>query len=350
MNEAKSKVRVILTGGTIGSDRREGGSAPSEEASRFLSETLSALFRDKGVVPDFSYPWGEGGIDSSDLSPSGWLRITRDVIEALRSGCSGVLILHGTDTMAYTAAWLSLCFAGCPIPIILTGSQFTRDYMPEDGSVNLKGAVQVMCSNIKGVWIYFNWKLIQGNRAHKARASHPDAFTAMGGFPVFFNPEWGLIGEADSPRGNRAWAPGDALNALMGIPQDLVDAVCKDIRWLFLTPGTGHFLDGGEKIIGVIGYGAGNAPQRLHAAIDRAYAHRDDKPVIVACSQAEGDMKNPFLYDNVGLGWLSRKGFKVFSQMDYPIEFVHALACYSLLLNHAGMDGESVMGRYLKKH
>ncbi|EHM10100.1 L-asparaginase/GlutRNAGln amidotransferase subunit D [Thermanaerovibrio velox DSM 12556] len=350
MNTIKPRVRIILTGGTIGSDRKQGGSAPSKEASRFLSETLSSLFSDKGVIPDFSYPWGEGGIDSSDLSPSGWLRITRDVAEALSSGCSGVLILHGTDTMAYTAAWLSLCFAGCPIPIILTGSQFTRDYMPEDGSVNLKGAVQVMCSNVKGVWIYFNWKLIQGNRAHKARASHPDAFSAMGGFPVFFNPEWGLIGGADSPRGAMIWTPGEALNALMGIPENLADLVCSNIRWIFSAPGAGHSLDGDEKLIGIIGYGAGNAPQTLHSAIDSSYAHRSDKPVIVACSQAEGDMKNPLLYDNVGLGWLSQRGFRVFSQMDYPIEFVHALACYSLLLSHVGMDGEALMGRYLRKY
>jgi L-asparaginase len=323
---------------------------PSREASDFLTGTLRDLFNDRGVEPDFVYPWGRGGIDSSDMSPSGWLQLTRGVVEGICSGASGALILHGTDTMAYSAAWLSLCLAGCPVPVVLTGSQFTRNYMPEDGTVNLKGAVQVICSNVRGVWVYFNWKLIQGNRAHKARASHPDAFTAMGGFPLFFNPEWGLANEPGIPAGSIGWSPGEELQLLMGMSGDQVDRVCGAIRWIFTAPGSPVCLHGGEEILGVVGYGAGNIPQRVKGAILEAYAGRGRKPIILACSQAEGDMKNPSQYAAVGMGSLAREGFTVMGQMDYPVEFVHALACYSLLLSSCGADPVKVMGRYLRSY
>ena len=337
-------VRVLLTGGTIASGFREGGAEPDGATARSLVGLLDSFFRERGVVPLFRSLWGEAGLDSSDLDPGHWVVLTREVAEALEEGCGGVLILHGTDTMAYTSAWLSLCLAGVPVSVVLTGSQFTRDFTPEDGSVNLRGAAQVLCSSFPGVWLYFNWKLIPGARAHKARASHPDAFVSTNGIPVYFNPEWGLSSSFEHPK--KTWSPGKDLRALLAHTPETARAVCSRMGWHFCFPGCGLCLRGDEEVLGLVGYGAGNVPQRLLRQVEETYAKRDRKPLILACSQAEGDFKNPGAYRNVGIASLSRSGFRVFSQMDSPLEFVHALGCFALLARPEAP--EDVLSRHLK--
>ena len=337
-------VRVLLTGGTIASGFREGGAEPDGATARSLVGLLDSFFRERGVIPLFRSLWGEAGLDSSDLDPGHWVVLTREVAEALEEGCGGVLILHGTDTMAYTSAWLSLCLAGVPVSVVLTGSQFTRDFTPEDGSVNLRGAAQVLCSSFPGVWLYFNWKLIPGARAHKARASHPDAFVSTNGIPVYFNPEWGLSSSFEHPK--KTWNPGKDLRALLAHTPETARAVCSRMGWQFCFPGCGLCLRGDEEVLGLVGYGAGNVPQRLLRQVEETYAKRDRKPLILACSQAEGDFKNPGAYRNVGIASLSRSGFRVFSQMDSPLEFVHALGCFALLARPEAP--EDVLSRHLK--
>ena len=337
-------VRVLLTGGTIASGFREGGAEPDGATARSLVGLLDSFFRERGVVPLFRSLWGEAGLDSSDLDPGHWVVLTREVAEALEEGCGGVLILHGTDTMAYTSAWLSLCLAGVPVSVVLTGSQFTRDFTPEDGSVNLRGAAQVLCSSFPGVWLYFNWKLIPGARAHKARASHPDAFVSTNGIPVYFNPEWGLSSSFEHPK--KTWNPGKDLRALLAHTPETARAVCSRMGWHFCFPGCGLCLRGDEEVLGLVGYGAGNVPQRLLRQVEETYAERDRKPLVLACSQAEGDFKNPGAYRNVGIASLSRSGFRVFSQMDSPLEFVHALGCFALLARPEAP--EDVLSRHLK--
>ena len=337
-------VRVLLTGGTIASGFREGGAEPDGATARSLVGLLDSFFRERGVIPLFRSLWGEAGLDSSDLDPGHWVVLTREVAEALEEGCGGVLILHGTDTMAYTSAWLSLCLAGVPVSVVLTGSQFTRDFTPEDGSVNLRGAAQVLCSSFPGVWLYFNWKLIPGARAHKARASHPDAFVSTNGIPVYFNPEWGLSSSFEHPK--KTWSPGKDLRALLAHTPETARAVCSRMGWHFCFPGCGLCLRGDEEVLGLVGYGAGNVPQRLLPQVEETYAKRDRKPLILACSQAEGDFKNPGAYRNVGIASLSRSGFRVFSQMDSPLEFVHALGCFALLARPEAP--EDVLSRHLK--
>lgn len=337
-------VRVLLTGGTIASGFREGGAEPDGATARSLVGLLDSFFRERGVVPLFRSLWGEAGLDSSDLDPGHWVVLTREVAEALEEGCGGVLILHGTDTMAYTSAWLSLCLAGVPVSVVLTGSQFTRDFTPEDGSVNLRGAAQVLCSSFPGVWLYFNWKLIPGARAHKARASHPDAFVSTNGIPVYFNPEWGLSSSFEHPK--KTWSPGKDLRALLAHTPETARAVCSRMGWHFCFPGCGLCLRGDEEVLGLVGYGAGNVPQRLLRQVEETYAERDRKPLVLACSQAEGDFKNPGAYRNVGIASLSRSGFRVFSQMDSPLEFVHALGCFALLARPEAP--EDVLSRHLK--
>lgn len=333
-----------MTGGTIASGFREQKAAPKEETTASLAEMLKTIFHEQEIEPFFLEPWGRPGLDSSEFSPKHWLELVKAIIQGVQTEARGILILHGTDTMAYTSAWLSLCFAGIPLPVILTGSQLTKDFSPEDGSVNLRGAAQVLNAGIPGVWIYFNWKLIPGSRAHKARAVHPDAFIAANGIPLYFNPEWSR--HRLGPSVPTHWVPTPDLKKILELNPDEGLKVASSITWHFCTPGSPLLLSGSESVLGLIGYGSGNMPSHELLHIKDFFEGRRH-PHILACSQAEGDTKNPSLYNKVGLASLSEFGFPIWSQMDYPIEFVHALAVFALLTHP--QEPEMVFARHLKR-
>jgi L-asparaginase len=348
VEHGKKKVFVALTGGTIASAFKGQSAWPDEATVDQLKNAVRVFFGERGVEATLFEPWGRPGYDSSDLDPGNWVQLTDAIATAFRDGCRGALILHGTDTMAYTAAWLSLNFVGSPLPVILTGSQFTRDFSPEDGSVNLRGAAQVVASGFPGVWIYFNWKLIPGARAHKARAIHPDAYVAENGFPVYFNPAWGRgVGETVERLGlDFSWSPSEECRAVLGKGASAAREAAKRIRWIYCTPGTEPTFTGKEKYLGVIGYGSGNASHAALESIRKAFTGTE-KPEILACSQAEGDVKNPKAYHGVGIGMLAEAGFNVWNQMDFPIEFIHALACFAEVV--LPEDPGRILGTHLKR-
>ncbi len=348
MEAAKKRVLVALTGGTIASAFRGQTAWPDETTVNLLEETIVEFFRERQTQTILFEPWGRPGYDSSDLDPGHWVELTAAIAGAFQDGVSGALVLHGTDTMAYTSAWLSLCFAGSPLPLILTGSQFTQDFSPEDGSVNLRGAAQVVASGFPGVWIYFNWKLIPAARAHKARAIHPDAYVAENGFPVYFNPAWGRGGEGAVTHLTEGWRwkASEECRKVIESGASRARAASRLIRWVFCTPGSLPVFNGDEKYIGLAGFGSGNAPRHVLEKIRDTFPGKD-KPHVLACSQAEGDVKNPKAYHGVGIGSLAEAGFTVWNQMDYPVEFIHALACFAEVVSP--LDPSGVLDRYLKR-
>lgn len=348
LEKGKKRVLVALTGGTIASAFKGQSAWPDEAAVNQLQRAILEFFGEKGIEPTLFEPWGRPGYDSSDLDPGHWIQLTEAVAEAFQGGASGALVLHGTDTMAYTAAWLSLCFAGTSLPVILTGSQFTQDFTPEDGSVNLRGAAQVIASGFPGVWIYFNWKLIPAARAHKARAVHPDAYVAENGFPVYFNPAWGRSGEQGVAQGTseRKWTPSEECRIALEKGPSSAREASRRIQWVFCAPGSTPVMTGREKYLGVIGFGSGNTSQAFLREIREMFEGRE-KPHILACSQAEGDVKNPNAYHGVGIGSLAEAGFPVWNQMDYPLEFIHALTCFAEIVSPG--NPAQVLERYLKQ-
>lgn len=342
------QVSVILTGGTIASGFGLCGKRPTTKASAALKAYLREFFDQKDATLIFREPWGSPGLDSSDLDPGHWIELTRIIADDIDRGSNGFLILHGTDTMAYTAAWLALCFWGAGVPVILTGSQLTLDYTPDDVTVNVRGAAQALCSKIAGVWVYCNWKLIQGARVHKARASHPDAFVPVNSVPLFFNPEWAQGGEGkqvEVPARGRSVRLSESLEALLALDAQVFRKRAAMARWVFCVPGGMPCTEGNERILMIYGYGAGNAPSDVLRRLSRSYLPQE-RPVVVACSQAEGDVKNPSAYSGVGACVLSEEGFEVYSQMDYPFEFIHALSCYALAVDYENPGW--ILAKFLK--
>jgi len=340
------RILVIFAGGTIASGFKGNTETAGPDKNNFksLHKTVKEFFKDKAVDEVICRePLGIPGKDSSNIHPGHWLKITALITEELQKGLDGVLILYGTDTMAYLSAWLKICFPKISIPIILTGSQLTLDYLPGDVMVNLRGAAQVVCSHFIGVWIYCNWKLIPGDRAHKAHALHPDIFTALNSMPVYFNPEWALK-EDSTFEAVKAYKISANTEKISKYEEEKSQGIYEKIGWVMCAPGIKPALTGQERILCVYGFGAGNAPTKVLDYL-RAFYSGKIRPDIIACSQAEGDMKKPNHYSEVGIALLAKDGFNVWSQMDYPIEFIHSLSCFALLSSYS--QPGKILSKYL---
>ena len=123
-------------------------------------------------------------IDSSNMTPAIWIKIA-NTIERNYNKYDGFVILHGTDTMAYTASALSYMFENLEKPIVLTGAQLPIGILRTDGKENLITAIQIAAAQKNGiaivpeVCVYFNSKLFRGNRISKRHADDFSAFSSV---------------------------------------------------------------------------------------------------------------------------------------------------------------------------
>lgn len=166
------RILLIGTGGTIASAMGENGLAP-ELSSRQLLHCIPDIAEICQV--DCLQPFS---LDSTNLQPKHWLTIAETIRE--NYGCyDGFVISHGTDTMAYTAAALSYLIQGSPKPIVLTGAQRPIGYETTDSKQNLRDAFLVAASDLRGVVLVFNGKVILGTRARKTRSKSFEAFSSI---------------------------------------------------------------------------------------------------------------------------------------------------------------------------
>ena len=186
----KSSILLIYTGGTIGmkEDPKEQTLKPFD-FEQILSEVPElGKFACKIDSKAFS-PL----IDSSDVEPSNWLELTR-LIETEYDNYDGFVILHGTDTMAYSASALSFMIEGLTKPVIFTGSQLPIGAPRTDGKENLISAVEIASAKdgqghamVPEVCICFDNVLMRGNRTTKINADN---------FRAFRSENWPLLAEA----------------------------------------------------------------------------------------------------------------------------------------------------------
>ncbi len=158
----RGKVLILHTGGTLGMRPRHPDRALApDEFGRAVLENVPELERIAEIETRMLY-----NLDSSDLAPEHWTGLARAVFDA-RDSCDGIVITHGTDAMVYTASALSYVLRDLPFPVILTGSQRPLVDVHSDGRANLVGAVDLALRPIPEVSIYFNGRLLRGNRAIK---------------------------------------------------------------------------------------------------------------------------------------------------------------------------------------
>ena len=178
--QSKVKILLIYTGGTIGMMKNfETGALQAFNFSKLLQKIpeLKQLDCDIETI-SFEKP-----MDSSNLNPKHWIQIA-EIIEENYSVFNGFVVLHGSDTMSYTASALSFILENLNKPVIFTGSQLPIGDLRTDAKENLITAIQIASLQqknkavIQEVCLYFEYKLYRGNRTTKINAEHFNAFAS----------------------------------------------------------------------------------------------------------------------------------------------------------------------------
>ena len=276
------KVLILATGGTIASKSGADGLIPQEVPT----ELLGALdeFRQYYEI-DFHTILN---LDSSNIQAEEWQLIATNVFDALPY-YDGILITHGTDTMAYTASMLSFMLQSLNKPVVLTGSQIPIGLPLSDARSNLATALAAIDHEVIGVSIAFNHKLISGCRAVKVRTMGFDAFESVN------SPDRGEF-FADGVRLMNSRIPRD-----IGAPELKVE-LCNDVFLLKLIPGTNpsifdSLLSMHYRGVVIETFGAGGLHfLRRDLAAQIEYLVKSNVPVVV-CSQCLYERSDFSLYE-----------------------------------------------------
>ncbi|MEN3031768.1 asparaginase [Chromobacterium amazonense] len=242
-----SRILVLYTGGTIGMDHTPEGLAPVPG----LLPRLLQRFERPGL--EFDIVEFAQLIDSSAITPRQW----NEIIDALVSRYAqydGFVVIHGTDTMAYTASVLAFALQGLAKPVVLTGAQLPLVHPRSDGWANLADAFEAACqADLHEVAIAFNRLLLRGCRARKLDVEHFDGFNSPNAEPLA---EFAIHAHWRRDR----WLKQDGGWRPQRVNEELKLAA------LMLTPGygsawAGRALQSGELDGAIVlSYGSGNAP------------------------------------------------------------------------------------------
>ncbi|MFR9543155.1 MAG: asparaginase [Rikenellaceae bacterium] len=167
------KILLIYTGGTIGmkASPSTGALCPVDFAE--IEREVPELKKFNATLDTLTF---EPVIDSSNVSPDQWIKLV-EIIEQNYTKYDGFVVLHGTDTMSFTASALSFLISGLQKPIIFTGSQIPIGVLRTDGRENLISAIEVAVDGIvKEVAIFFQNMLLRANRTTKFNSEYFNAF------------------------------------------------------------------------------------------------------------------------------------------------------------------------------
>jgi L-asparaginase len=248
---------VIYTGGTIGmmEDPETGSLKPFD--FEHLTELMPELNRLNCDIDSVAF---EDHMDSSNMHPEIWLRIAK-IIERHYASHDGFVVLHGSDTMAYTASGLSFALENLSKPVILTGSQLPMGVLRTDGKENFITAIEIASDRdevghprVPEVAVYFEYKLLRGNRTTKYSAES---------FEAFQSPNYPILAEAGvhirynipyiyKPNPNKPLVINEAHNTAVGVIHLFPGISEEAIAPILLNP----------NLKGVVlkTFGAGNAP------------------------------------------------------------------------------------------
>jgi len=288
MNPDKPAILIIYTGGTIGmiNDPANGSLKPFDlnKIMEHIPEIKSLGYR----IESYSF---DPPIDSSEIEPAIWTRIA-EIIEENYQAFDGFVILHGTDTMAYSASALSFMLEDLAKPVIFTGSQLPIGALRTDGKENLITSIVIAAAKEFGrpvvpeVCVYFESKLSRGNRTTKVSAEQFNAFQSAN-YPYLVNAGVHIIYHREVIR-----YPEKAKELVVHLKFNNHIAILK------LFPGiTPEYMDavlGYKELKGLIleTYGAGNAPtdswflKRIEIAIKKGVVVLD----VTQCSRGSVEL------------------------------------------------------------
>ena len=264
---AVKNLLVLYTGGTIGMLETPEGLAPAGGFEARMREHFAQM----ADAPQLHWTLQEMNplLDSANMQQHYWLAMRDAIVEAVDvAGHDAVLVLHGTDTLAHSAAALSFLLLGLPVPVLLTGSMLPAGAPGSDAWDNLCGALRQFEQGLEdGVQLYFHGQLLHGCRASKLRSEAFDAFAAL-------------------PR-HRDGERATTLPAELGYqhPRQPVNLAVMPVF-----PGlqAGHLravLDSGVQGLLLECYGSGTGPSDDQALLDVLQTARQRGVVLVAISQ-----------------------------------------------------------------
>jgi L-asparaginase len=254
----QSKVLLIYTGGTIGMNRNQATGALEPFDFEHLLSNVPELKQFDTQIDTYQF---QPPIDSSDMSPARWTDLSHTIADHYDQ-YDGFVVLHGTDTMAYTASALSYMLENLTKPVVFTGSQLPIGQLRTDGKENLITSIEIAAAKndegkamVPEVGIYFGGHLLRGNRTTKQSAEEFNAFESFNyphlvdaGVNITYHshriltPNWGEPMKAHFRLDNNVII----FSLFPGIREDL-------IRHIIHTPNL--------KSIVMRTFGSGNAPQ-----------------------------------------------------------------------------------------
>lgn len=293
-HKIRPRILIIYTGGTIGmTENAETGSLEPFDFDHLIDNVPKIKMLDYDIE---NYQF-ETPIDSSAMTPEDWAQMVM-VIEQEYDRFDGFVVLHGTDTMAYTASALSFMLKDLHKPVVITGSQLPIGEVRTDGEENLITALQVAaekdsdgCPMVQEVAILFENYLWRGNRSTKHSSDNFNAFKS----PNY--PRLAKVGLDISYRKESLWRPKEKLplNACYGLDSN--------VMYLDLFPGISETVVRHQLAVpglkGVVlkTFGAGNGPMSnwfldaISEAVNRGV-------VVVNVSQCDNGMVDPSRYQS----------------------------------------------------
>ncbi|MFI8622310.1 asparaginase domain-containing protein [Marinomonas sp. NPDC078689] len=321
------KIYIANTGGVMGMMPSDKGLVPNDAFAGQLAAQLQTADLDHDFVVE-SY---DNLMAGANVTPKDWQNIARD-IESKWEDFDAFIVLHGTDSMAYTAAALFYMIAPSKKPIIVTGSQVPMSQARSDAMNNVLGAISACEAALKGVFLFFGNRLIDGDRAHQSHIGTWQAFRSVNAL------EYGVL-ESDWK-----WRDSSFAQLLIKPPMKIriPNMEYGAVTILPVFPGVQALHWQGllnDKVKGAVllSYGAGTVPENDQALLEVLKSAVDQGVVIVKVSQCgSGRVADNDHKDTSGL---AKTG--VISGKDMTYEAVFARLHFLIGL---GLDSREIKG------
>lgn len=274
------KILLLTTGGTISSVSSNDGLIPTNCNLEFINalKDNESTITTKNIMV----------LDSSNIQPEEWKIIATEIYEGMKQ-YDGIIVTHGTDTMAYTASMMCFMIQNPTIPIIFTGSQLPISHPLTDAILNLKCSLEMAKTNYKGIFVVFNRKIILGCRAVKVSTK---------GFTAFQSINLHSVGKIDStgivvrPEYLPKYTNGPTLNLNINT----------NVFLLKLTPTTNPdimdlLISSGIKGIVIEAYGSGGISFVRRDFVSKIKKATENNVAVVVCSQCLYDGSNFNIYE-----------------------------------------------------
>lgn len=278
----KKKILIINTGGTLSSVKSEKGMVPGMRSGDMMEELRMVSKNLELYTEDFM------SVDSANIFPEDWAALAGRIAKVC-GDYQGIVVIHGTDTLAYTSSMLSYMLQNISIPVVVTGSQLSIAHPVADALENCRGAIHMAASGQPGIFVAFNRKIILGTRASKVRTMSFDAFESI---------NYPYVGEISSLGLN---VHPEYLLKKRGIfrPQT---AYSDKVFLLKLYPGIGpdiltYLQEKGCRGVYIEGFGLGGMPFIRHDFISAVRQAVSGGMVVLAGSQCRYEGSNLSVYE-----------------------------------------------------